>query len=373
MSNLSRSRRRRPSRELADLVLQLARGEGVLGARIPSDCVDELVHLARAHQVEALCYWRWRMASLETGRAHAAPQDAPWKEFHSAFVQHSLWNAALAREIAALCGALGSRGVEALFFKGPWLAFAAFPDPGTRPVGDIDLGVRERDYRAALDALAALGYRANRALPADGGTALRQAHHFRQLGFDSEGKRPLELHFRLINIGPPTLNEGWVWDSRAEVEVDSVKFDVPGPAAMLLHLVVHANQHRFGMLRHLYDIHFALMHLGRRMDWPRFLGAVEDHRCRTSAFHSLLLARDLTGAAVPPSVLDSLRPGAFRCAVFSGVWGLDRARALAAPMMIGHADQARLYLLEMGTPLDKARYVFEIARCALAGFARSRP
>jgi len=38
------------------------------------------------------------------------------------------------------------------------MAFCAYPDPGARPIGDIDLGIRERDYPGALGALREIGY-----------------------------------------------------------------------------------------------------------------------------------------------------------------------------------------------------------------------
>src|SRR2546422_7350676 len=54
--------------------------------------------------------------------------------------------------------ALADRSIEATVLKGIHTAFEYFPDPGTRPMADVDLLVRPEDGEAARAALRSLGY-----------------------------------------------------------------------------------------------------------------------------------------------------------------------------------------------------------------------
>jgi hypothetical protein len=62
---------------------------------------------------------------------------------------------AAAREVAA---ALAARSIEATVLKGMGTAFTAFPDPGTRPMSDIDLLVAPHEEGEAGEVLRSLGF-----------------------------------------------------------------------------------------------------------------------------------------------------------------------------------------------------------------------
>lgn len=322
-----------------------------------------LLALAQRHQVTSLAYHASQVNASSGAQRPEIPLEVR-PAFRMAFLHHALRNEVLAQNLAHLDGALAARGIEALVFKGPWLAFHAYPDPGTRPVDDIDLGIRERDYRAALEVLSSLGYRPGGELPSTPEEALRRAHFGKQLRFGARGWRPLELHFRMINLGPPANEELWLWERARTVDVAGRAIRVPGPEAMLMHLLLHANQHGFAVLRLLFDVRFALERIGAELDVEAFLALIREHRLQNSAYHGLLLARELAGAAVPEAWLAALRPGAVRRARFAWLWNTAAVRALEAPRRPQEHESPRLYLLEMGRLRDKAIYLRGIVRDA---------
>ncbi len=319
-----------------------------------------LLGLAQDHQVAGL-------ASHTLRSAHIDPDDlspglhAALDPMRHSFLHHLLRNQVLEETLAELQQALSARGVRALFFKGPWLAFRAFPSPGTRPVGDIDLCIREDDYAAALEALRCIGYQPACAIPDDASTALRRAHYGQQLRFGARARRPVELHFRLVNCGPPQPEE-WLWQHTRELELKTTRLLVPGPEAMLLHLAIHANQHGYAVLRLLHDIRWELELEGDELDQSGFLDLVAQLGCAASVYHSLLLAERLAGARAPPGLLEALRPSWHRRLLFGALWQTRRAEELRAPRWAMRLEMPRFYLLEMGGLSQKLRYASDVIR-----------
>ena len=316
--------------------------------------------LAALHQVDALCWWMSR--PLERGGTLELPR-ALHDRWRLAYLHHRLRNEALANDLARLLDELAAAGVEALCLKGPWMAFHAFPDPGTRPVGDIDLCVRETHYSGALDALRSAGWRSRDPLPGNVAEALWESHYRRQLRFTARGRRPVELHFRLLNMGPPGAPENWVWDNARELRLGSTRLRVPGPEAMLLHLLLHANQHGFAVLRLLHDVRWAIEADRMVVDMAAFRHTVRGLGCAASCYHALELAAELAGARLPDGV-ERLRPSLPRRALFSRLWRLEAARRLAAVRRRQEMESPLFYLLEMGRPVDKLLYALRVTAAA---------
>ena len=320
--------------------------------------------LAARHQVDALCWWMWRHAVAADDRVDLPPPLGD--RLRGAYLHHLLRNEALGNDLAVLQEALAARGIEALSFKGPWVAFSAYPDPGARPVSDIDLGIREEDYVETVAALRAAGWRAPGPLPRTPSEALSRGHYRRQLRFCARGRRPVELHFRLVNVGPAAPEERWVWANTRELRVGRASFRVPGPEAMLLHLLLHANQHGFTVLRLLHDVRWAMDRDRPHLDVGAFYRLVERLRCRAVCYHALEMAVDMAGARVDPSISEALRPSALRRKLFAMVWRLDAARRLEASRRRMEMEAPLFYLLEMGRWRDK---VFFLARVIAAAGA----
>jgi hypothetical protein len=344
-------------------LIALARGERPENARVDWNRVCEL---AARHEVDALSFWAWRDLDREAVAAWQLP-DSALQRLRMAFLHHSLRNESLARDLGALAEALRNHGADALFLKGPWLAFEAYPSPGTRPIGDVDLCVREQDYGPTVRALEEVGYQAAESLPGTAGAALSRAHHDGQLRFAARGRRPLELHLRMINVGPPRDDEDWVWSTARPLTVAGQTLRVPGPTAMLLHLALHANQHGFSKLRLLFDLRYALSVDRASIDTGLLIDRVETLRCRAAVYYALLLAEELAAAVVPGPLLEALRPRAPRRALYELAWNLRAVRRLDARSLPNALEAPKLYLLELGRSRDKLRYLRGIVREARGG------
>ncbi len=348
-------------RPAAAFVRALAAGdaEAVRSAAEAKPDWHKVAELAELHEVEALCWWEGE----QLGRCGAFELPSVLRDrLQLSYLHHRLRNEALAENLAHLADGLRTAGVEALYLKGPWVAFHAYPEPGTRPVGDIDLCVRERHYAGALEALRSAGWQPGKALPKSPTEALAESHYHRQLRFVARGRRPVELHFRLLNMGPPGPEESRVWENARELDVGSLRLRVPGPEAMLLHLLLHANQHGFAVLRLLHDIRFGLEADRAVLDMAGFRRTVRGLGCAAACYHALELAAELAGAR--PDGVEALRPSRARRALFSRLWQLGAARRLEANRWRQEMESPLFYLLEMGRPVDKLRYALRVTASA---------
>jgi hypothetical protein len=139
--------------------------------------------------------------------------------------------------------ALRAVGVEVVALKGAALAFFHYPDPGLRPMGDLDLLLRDpRDLARATVALTGAGWRTLFDTPRHRVFAREDERVARPATEDPDNPIRLEIHtsFRL-----PVL--GRVYDASAELGAEAEVRDLGGtPIAvaagpsLVRHLLFHA-------------------------------------------------------------------------------------------------------------------------------------
>lgn len=145
-------------------------------------------------------------------------------------------NSRLFAQLPRVVEALESRGVGYAFTKGVALHAWLYDGSGTRPMNDMDVLVDHADFNAALDVLAALGYRPQQRPVVLKDYATGQVH---ACTLRHETLKDLDLHYapavlhnrRLTNV--PFL-------AQSEVKtVRGVAVRVLQPEALLFHLLVN--------------------------------------------------------------------------------------------------------------------------------------
>lgn len=206
--------------------------------------------------------------------------------------------AALARALAAMAVV----GVEPIVLKGPALASTIYPNRDLRPFGDLDLLVRPGELARADQALRSLGYtpRANKPTEVD---------DFHQVYARTEREAVVELHTDLLQLGLPTLCASALWE-RAERWTLA---ELAQPALMLglehqvLHLCVHLHLHGYRRLIWFIDLERLLRLRGGEVRWADLWALAHAEGVTLSVRHSLLLARELLDAPLPPEALHDAR------------------------------------------------------------------
>jgi len=195
----------------------------------------------------------------------------------------------LPRAVALAVRPLTDAGLEPVVFKGPAVA-ARYPEPGLRPMDDIDLLLPQADHRHALDALGHAGWQVAR--PGGRDTNATVLTHREVPSFF------LEVHYALEGASHrvTALDPGTLWAMRQPLECAGTSaFGLP-PAEELVVLAAHAGgpHHRFVRLVWMADLAMivgaAATH-GEVVDWDRVRAVAGAARCVTVVGATLEMAR----------------------------------------------------------------------------------
>ncbi|MEW5736897.1 MAG: nucleotidyltransferase family protein [Thermodesulfobacteriota bacterium] len=164
------------------------------------------------------------------------------RAYYAAAARNTLHIHALARLEKALAGS----GVQVMALKGAALLFSAYPDPGLRPMEDLDLLVRPEDRTRFATLLAGLGYR---------------AHPDRSNLFSDEVVR-LDIHCHALNADRVPGRTGLLpagmaplWELSLPLGQGHRNIVRPCDADLTLLLCQHALKHSYARLIWLVDIH----------------------------------------------------------------------------------------------------------------------
>lgn len=194
-----------------------------------------------AHRVAPLASW---LLQRDDDRRAAVPDpiQATWQDRRrdAAF-------AALEREHALATIARALIDMEWVALKGPYLAMFAYPEPGLRPMRDLDILCRGRDTTlAAWSRLRAEGFEPFDPIAGDIEALLDHRHQLPPL-IDPGGNVLVELHHRMFHgdaADPADDQRLWSETTVHSVLGEDVRF--PEAHWLALHLAVHAVcDHRF--------------------------------------------------------------------------------------------------------------------------------
>ncbi|MEJ2068649.1 MAG: nucleotidyltransferase family protein [Deltaproteobacteria bacterium] len=107
--------------------------------------------MAEREGVAPLMYWKLK----------DSPVAVPLSTFNllrSTYYQTLAQNTLMYQELERILTALDEAGIAVIVLKGAALAATVYEDIGLRPMGDLDLLVREEEFQEALDVLLSIGY-----------------------------------------------------------------------------------------------------------------------------------------------------------------------------------------------------------------------
>jgi hypothetical protein len=236
----------------------------VLGGEPDAPIWDELRrHLPTGANVVAK---HPRLAPLLWTRLNEAkvawPDEATMK---TAYVHTWAANQLRVNRATEAASALEAQGIESLLLKGI-AVLLMYPSLGARPMADIDIIVREKDFDTALQVLATLGWKQS----FSNTEAERRFGHAGLL--TDEGGNELDLHWRLApdTIVAPQVEEFWRSSSYRDFGPRRAK--VPAPTYQLFHCLSHGLRwSKVPSLQWVADASFIVANEESNLEWDRLI------------------------------------------------------------------------------------------------------
>ena len=240
---------------------------------------------------------RWELVALVyTNLRQAAGDQVPrtvTERLRSLYHRDTTYDVARRAVLRVTLARFSEAGVSVIVLRGAALAALVYPSPTLRPMGDIELLVRERD-RDRVDALLTHSDRERSArlhvrhdVPRPGGSANRLAAA-RRVPIDD------------------------IWERARPARIESVPTLVLSHEDLLLQLALDmamVPSEPDGLVRDvrtLCDIGETCRRYGTAIDWSRLVTLARAYDVAKQLYHPLRLCRDLVGAGVPSGVLTDL-------------------------------------------------------------------
>ena len=255
-------------------------------------------------------------------------------------------NLRLLHACARAISLLQIRDIPAIVLKGAHLGEIVYENPGLRPMADIDIMVRKKDFSAAEQILGD-----NDLLPETSST-------------------PVDLRWMLdTSLRAELIDLDSVWERARQARIGNAGALVLAPEDLILHLCVHISSHHLlgpsGLLG-LVDLRTCIRHYQRDLDWEALVARARLWQCTRPTALCLTLSRDLFWADLPEGVLSRLTPEGIAPEVTE--WA--RSRILSAPHPVPDVSPGFWHLVHPGLPIKKKlaaafRMIFPTKRYAL--------
>jgi hypothetical protein len=254
--------------------------------------------------------------------------------------------------VESLFRRLRSDGIPFLFMGDILSAFVLYPSPRLRPIGRVDVLVREGDWKKSIDVCRAVGFMRESRDPdfRDGNEALFYYQNLSPCTLLNEKGIVLDLKFRLLALDAPESHNG-VWQRGRALAGDDGGATRVSLEDQLFRTCVHLAMSRFERLLLAVDAGLILARHGGELDWT-YIEKIARERAFYPAFYfTLETVTNALGLGRLPAGLS--RPHLVRQKRFEFLWRPGRLGRL--PRKPTRLRRFRFYFLESGIGSDRIR------------------
>lgn len=300
---------------------------------------DRIAKTASLHGLAPLLY-----TSLKrTNRLGQAPLDCA-ERLRTEHLHANVGNMLAYRELACILDCFEADRIPVVLLKGSAVALQLYPDPGLRPLKDLDLLIAESQVASVRGLLAGRGYSP---LPEMiGGFEERFST---QQAYSRPGPNPaqVDLHWHPFVVGyyRKRIPVDWFWQHTSTIVVEGRVTRALAPEAQFIHLAAHyALHHHTERLIWLYDL--ALLVAAHRddMNWDEVLIRLGAFKLTRSIESTMAQVKQWWGVSMPDEIvrgLQALSSGTYERILFS--------------LASGGESQARVILDGIDLPTHRAR------------------
>jgi len=286
---------------LLGYVLSLLREEQPICPQVTVEDWSELLAHLQYHWIIPLLYWKI---------CHLSPELHPPKitvgRMREIFLANRALYLSMDRQLHVILNAFNREGIGTLIFRGPALAWTAYPDPAARPSADIDFLVRPDQYLKAAEVLDQLGYR-SQSNRFEAFQTLFNADPFVHSD-DSKRYLGLDLHWSLYQYRGMERDNGVedYFQRSITVEVPTLKFETLDRVDALIHAAFHLILHHPDGMRLMWisDIAFLARNLVVPDEWEVLQKRASVLKLRLAVEKALKLAQMWNGLMIPEGYSD---------------------------------------------------------------------
>jgi hypothetical protein len=312
---------------------------------------DVIFKLSLKHRITPLLYYHLHTSINDIN----IPKNLIYN-FKNEYETNLVRNKSLYKELYNLIDKFNTYDIDVLVLKGPVLSKLVYPSLGVRCMHDIDIIIKEDDWDKVKDLFFASGYRLPDTLPElTSKDIARYVQYFRQIEFFRDKCIPVEIHFRLFNMGI-LKSEQWLWQNTSVLE--SIK--IPSPEILLLHLCIHANTHNFCSLMLFCDIGAVIDKYKDTFNMDVIHKVVNTRKINNSIYHTLKFTSELLNIPIPDKLIKPLQPSIIKQKVFEIVWNKQAILKVKKQERPSYLEAPIFYLLEMDSLLDRIIYLLKI-------------
>jgi hypothetical protein len=243
---------------------------------------------------------------LKQDGAEALVPAEQWERLQRAFLVSVGKSTRLQRGLGNVLQSLRDHGLPAIVLKGAYLGEAVYGDVALRPMGDVDLLIRETDLATAQAVLLEMGgvHQQFEDITASLG---RRRH----LPHTKIGGLVVELHWNIVSpAGPIRVDVTGLWNRACPASIAGVEALSLSPEDLLLHLCLHVcYEDSLSDLRGLVDITETTRRFTGQLDWEQLAACAREWGASRYVGLALHLARAILGADIPDKALELLVPG----------------------------------------------------------------
>ena len=230
----------------------------------------------------------------------AVPSQA-LKQLQHANNQNTNSNLFLTGELVKLLHFLQANKIQAVPFKGPTLALAAYGDIGLRQFADLDILINKTDLSKVKQLLTDHGFRPHPELSRPQEAALSRFDC--AWNFVNARKVMVDVHWSLIERHYAcAVDVNGLCDRLQPITIAGKQMVTLSTEDLLLALCLHGFTHFWDRLGWICDVAW-LLEREKQIDWKLLMQDAERLGCRRILLLGLLLASDLLQAPLPPEIL----------------------------------------------------------------------
>ncbi len=223
------------------------------------------------------------------------------------------WSAARNRDLqlrlADVLISFNRLGIAVIVLKGAALAFTIYPNPGLRPMADLDLLIRKDDIACALEILQELGYAPSKISNPAVWYEEHQHQHCTPY-VSNDGQTTIELHHDLLPANKYVhVPIEQLWRHARPIAIDSAQSLGLSLEDLLLHLCLHVsfNDGFLGWLRYACDVSVILDKFEQELNWHQFVENARAYGVARYAYYALWMAEQTVTDRIPTVVMTDLK------------------------------------------------------------------